>query len=304
MKKLLKWTLPVLGTLFLTAAIRLLWYDYQEKSWYNESKNILNKYHADTVTLVCILATVHQPTSNYTADSIVAILNQFQPDLILTEEDTLLFATIHKGYTETLQKPLFARIGRSFGFGNPEEIEGRAVRKYKINRPTVDICPFDYEGRNAFYDRNNTFFKEAEAGNRLERLASNHVLTQEQEKIWNTYKSINDTLNQLSSQTAYCINQKTYYNLTERRQDYQYNKVAEIVNSHDNLKAYREFYNNNANFWDLRNKQMAEHIVSFIKHYSNKRIMILTGSMHKYYLLKELAPLQDTLNFRLKEYYE
>src|SRR4051812_40030583 len=118
--------------------------------------------------MVCILATVHQPTLKYNADSIVAILNWIQPDLILAEADTLLFETVLKRYDETLKKPLFARLGRSFGFGSPEEIESRAIRKYKISHPAVDIRPFDYEGRNAFYDMNKIFSKESEVSNRLE----------------------------------------------------------------------------------------------------------------------------------------
>jgi len=304
LKKIVKWTVFILGTLMIIAAISLLRYDNKEKHWYNETVDVPKKQHADTTSIVCILATVHYPTSNYNADSIVTILNQFQPSLILTEEDTLLFKTIHREYDQILQKPIFARLGRSFGFGSPEEIEGRAVRKYKINHPDIDIRPFDYEGRNAFYQSNNTFSKEGEVGNRIESLASNHLLTEEQAKIWTTYGYINDTLNSRSNQTPYSINHQDYYNLAERRQEYQYHKVSEIVNSNDSLKDYCDFYKTNANFWDTRNKKMAEHIANFISQYPNKRIIVLTGSMHKYYLLKELIPLQSKLRYRVKEYYE
>jgi hypothetical protein len=299
-----KWTLLIFGALTIIAFVNLLRFDYKEKHWYTENINNATSQHSDTITTVCVLATVHHANTNYNADSIVAILNQFQPDIILTEEDTLLFETFHKGYDQTLQKPLFARLGRSFGFGSPEEIEGRSVRKYKISHPAVGILPFDYEGRNAFFEKNSTFLKEDEVGNRLEILLSNHLLTQEQEIIWRTYGNINDTLNKQSNQTPYFINQQAYYDLTAKRQDYQYHKVADIVNSNYNLKEYRAFYKTNADFWDSRNKQMVEHIVNFIRHYTKKRIMVLTGSMHKYYLLKELTPLQDNLGFRLKEYYE
>lgn len=119
-----------LSLIILTAAISLLWYDYKQMSWFNEPASIQKKKFSDTNTVVCILATVHQSNPNYNADSIVYILNQFQPDIILTEEDTLRFETVHKSYSQTFKKPLFARLGRSFGFGGPEENEPRAVRKY------------------------------------------------------------------------------------------------------------------------------------------------------------------------------
>lgn len=301
-KTVLKWTLFIFGILTLVAFISLLRYDYKEKSWYTE-KISPKKQHSDTAATVCILATVHQPNPNYNADSIVAILNLFQPDLILTEEDTLLFETYHKEYKQNLQKPLFARLGRSFGFGHPEENEGRAIRKYKINHSSVDIRPYDYEGRNAFYEKNNTFSRENEVSNRIESLANNHSLNGEQTKIWSAYGKMNDTLNNLNNQTPYFINQQVYYDVTERRQEYQYRKVAEIINTNDSLKGYRDFYKTNAEFWDMRNKVMAEHIAVFIRQYPKKRIMVLAGSMHKYYLLKKLASLQDQLRFTLKEYY-
>jgi len=300
----LKWTLPIFGILTLVAFISLLRYDYKEKIWYTKKISSPKQHHLDTATTVCILATVHQANSNYNADSIVAILNLFQPDLILAEEDTFLFETYHKGYKQNLQKPLFARLGRSFGFGSPEENEGRAIRKYKISHSFVDIRPYDYEGRNAFYEKNSTFSKEDEVNNKIESLANNHLLDGHQTKIWSAYGNINDTLNNLSNQTPYSINQQAYYDMTERRQEYQYHKVAEIVNTNDSLKEYRDFYKTNADFWDKRNKVMAEHIAVFIRQYPKKRIMVLTGSMHKYYLLNELVRLQDQLQFRLKEYFE
>lgn len=303
-KTVLKRILLFLGILTLVAFINLIRYDYREKSWYTEKISGPTQQHLDTVTIVCILATVHQANQHYNADSIVAILDLFQPDLILTEEDTLLFKTYHKEYEQNLQKPLFARLGRSFGFGSPGEIEGRAIRKYKISHPSVDIRPYDYEGRNAFYEKNNTFSREEEVSNRIESLANSRSLNSEQAGIWHAYRKINDTLNNLSSRTPYSINQQAYYDMTERRQEYQYRKVAEIVNTSDSLKEYRDFYKSNAEFWDMRNKVMAEHIAIFIRQYPKKRIMVLTGSMHKYYLLKELILLQDQLKFSLKEYYE
>jgi hypothetical protein len=304
LKKFLRWILFILGILILTAFISIIWYDYKEKTWYQGPASISRVKQNDTTTVVCILGTVHLPNPNYNSDSIVAILNLFQPDLILTEEDTLLFESYHKRYTQTLQKPFFARLGRSFGFGSAEEIEGRAVRKYKINHPAVDIRPFDYEGRNAFYVANNTFLKEDEVDKKLEHLAVSHLFTQEQLKIWNAYCTLNDSLNRVNKETPYIINQQAYYSLTEKRQDYQYHKVADIVNSHDSLKSLRTFYNTNGEFWNTRNKTMAGHIANFIQRYSKKRILVLTGAMHKYYLRNELTPLQDKLKFRLQEYYE
>jgi hypothetical protein len=89
-KLIFKGTVLLIGLLALTAIVSLLLHDYKERKWYMETYPPGRVMPGDT-TLLCILATVHQAGKNYNADSIVGILNSFQPDLILTEEDTLLF---------------------------------------------------------------------------------------------------------------------------------------------------------------------------------------------------------------------
>jgi hypothetical protein len=304
LKKFFIATISISGLFILVAIASLLIHDHKVKKWYNESAINHSQQHMDSTTILCILATVHIATANYNADSIVSILENFQPDLILTEEDTLIFETYHNAYNKTLQRPVYARLKASFGFGYPEQIEDKAVRKYKIRHPAVGIRPFDIEDRNLFYRRNSTFSKEKETGEMLAALAADHSMSPQHAQVWKVYNQINDTLDQRNNQTPYSINQPSFYNLTERRQFYQYQKVADIVNGNDRLKPFRDWYKTNADFWDTRNKKMAAHIANFIRLFPNKRIIVLTGSMHKYFLLKELTPLQNQLNFRLKEYYE
>jgi erythromycin esterase-like protein len=41
-------------------------------------------------------------------------------------------------------------------------------------------------------------------------------------------------------------------------------------------------------FWNLRNQTMAQNIYNTAAKYPNKKIVVLTGFLHRYYLLKEL----------------
>ena len=49
---------------------------------------------------------------------------------------------------------------------------------------------------------------------------------------------------------------------------------------------------------------MATNIKSFIKEFKGKKIVVLNGFFHRYYLLSELIPFKDELSFEIKDYYE
>ena len=70
------------------------------------------------------------------------------------------------------------------------------------------------------------------------------------------------------------------------------------------LRATRNFYHLHAAFWDARNRAMAAHILTFVHQQKVRRIVVLTGYFHKYYLLRELEPHQAQNGFELRQYYE
>ena len=67
--------------------------------------------------------------------------------------------------------------------------------------------------------------------------------------------------------------------------------------------SYRDGYQLWANFWDLRNQTMAKNIMTISEKNKGKRIVVLCGFMHRYYILKELKRLTKDKNIVLKEYY-
>ena len=57
-------------------------------------------------------------------------------------------------------------------------------------------------------------------------------------------------------------------------------------------------------FWEDRNIFMSRRILQHIKIHSGKKIVILTGLMHKYFLYDLLKPESVPFAFKLVEYYE
>jgi hypothetical protein len=300
--KLITWTIYILFAMIIIVFITVKKYDHKEAKWYSQVNAIQSDSYIDTNTTVCILGTVHTSNKNYNADSIFEIINTFKPDLILTEADTAIYKNVLKEY-EKLKIPFFAKIGRGLGFGKDEENETRAVRKYKYLHPLIDIRPYDYEGRNEFHSKYKILSEPDVVMTEIQNLFDSNALSKNHRNIWTAWLLINDTLNNYYNKTPFVINQKETYRISGKRQQLQYQCLNQIVQEDKRLERFKEFYQINTNFWNTRNKIMTEHIANFIRRYPKKRIIVLTGFMHKYYLLNELLNRQSELNFKIKEYY-
>ena len=292
--------LAIMATIAFIAAKR---YEFKENKWYSQAVIPKAIRNTDPTTIVCITGTVHQPNKNYNADCLFEIISDFQPDLILVECDTAVYKNILKEYNRT-EISFIAKIGRGLGFGKAEENETRAVKKYKYLHSSVLIRPYDYEGRDAFHAKYHLQSAPDTVLNSIQDLFVKNLLSPAHKAIWNEWLLINDTLEKYYLQIPFEINQPNIYRITQKRQQCQYQGINQIVWEDSSLKKYRELYNINADFWDTRNKAMAGHIGNFIKLFPEKRILVLTGFMHKYYLLNELSGKQKELNFRIKEYYD
>lgn len=276
-------------------------YDRREKKWYSGG-HVEKSKRVDSTSVVCILGCIHRPIENFNADSVFNILQRFQPDIILTETDSAIYNGMLHAY-EPLRIPLFSKIMRVFRPRQTDDNETRAVRKYKYQYPATTIFPFDYDGRNEFHTKHQILSIPDTIMNAIKEYAFLEQLTSPQLEIWNYWNHINDTLAVYESEKPFVINQPAVYRLTERRQELQYERINTIIQKNGAFEKYRDFYHVNIDFWHERNRTMSDHILYYIRHNPGKRIMILTGLMHKYYLLNELRDKQGDERFELREYY-
>ena len=240
---------------------------------------------ANGQTRLYILGTVHNPTKNYTADSILNILKRLKPDLILEELDSTFFTADFKLKKENKTN------------------EAVGVEKYISAYPTP-IRPYEISGRNEYYRMHNTFKLEKESFNKLSSIKRR--LDSHQRKMYSDFLELNKKLRIIGEKTPFDINQQSTYDLVENRQRLMYKDFLKIYEAREELKDFREFYKENGDYWDRRNKTMSENIISFINmdDFRNKTIVVLTGFYHKYYLLNELRQKQERHKFTIKEYYD
>jgi hypothetical protein len=55
-------------------------------------------------------------------------------------------------------------------------------------------------------------------------------------------------------------------------------------------------------FWNTRNQTMAKNIIRVAERYPNKKIVVLTGFLHRYYIISEII-VHNRADFILREFY-
>lgn len=79
-----------------------------------------------------------------------------------------------------------------------------------------------------------------------------------------------------------------------------YHKIPQILKTKELSDELREFLPVHMSYWDTRNKAMVNNIVNQIKKNPNKRIVVLNGNSHRYYLIDELKKLEEEYDFSVK----
>jgi len=247
---------------------------------------------------VIVIGNVHTPMPSYNSDSLYKIMERVKPDIILHEIDGSYFTA-------------------DFKFKEPsKENEQNASEKYVAKHPATMLRPFEFEGRNEYRRAKGIKQSENPTIDLLDSLYTAGNLTKKQATIVAEYKRLTEQLNSFGYKTAKEFNNKHTDSISKLRQHYQHYKIRQVINERKEFAkrfvttttnesvSYNEGYNRFCDFWDLRNQTMANNIVTVVRNNPGKKIIVLTGYFHRYYLLEELKRAKSKANFTLKEFYE
>ena len=235
---------------------------------------------------IWLIGTAHEEKNYINADSLTNALNKIKPDLILVELEEKYFT---KDYQFNLEK-------------YPDLLstnENIASHKYQqIHR--VKLRPFEIEGRNEFYRREKYFDKENQMFDEMLDLYKNNKLSEnckiDFEILLSTLRSYSDvkfrSLSEANSDVA-----TKFFAITN---EINFDLMISIVKQTKELEKWLKFSELRKDFWNRRNKAMFDKIKSYSEEYPHKRIVVLVGNDHKYFLLKLLKQ----SNFEVRNYYE
>ena len=139
------------------------------------------------------------------------------------------------------------------------------------------------------------------------------ALSPEENEMVKAYRELTEQLNAIAAKPPIHFNNAETDSICRQRQDFQHKGLTRITNQRQEFAnrfvtkpdgekiSYRDGYQLWADFWDLRNKTMARNILNIARQNPGRRIVVLTGFSHRYYLLQEL---KEENTVQIREYYE
>ncbi len=245
------------------------------------------------ITEVYVLGTMHTESPNILKDSLYLILEKIQADVILVEIDSVKFPRTYS--IKNSNHPTKLR----YLFRNQNEVERPTALKYLHHNPNTKMHPYEWIERDAFHQKHQIQSKPSEVLQHIKALEAADSLQEKHRKILAQYLNDSKELNKIANQTLSVINTTKTDSICEQRQIGRYQKIKQIVDETPALNTYKSFVAINKNYWDIRNKAMANNIKHYIQKYPKKRIVVLNGFFHRYYLIKELQQKEKQLNYQV-----
>ena len=229
---------------------------------------------------ILILGTVHKGNKKITHHTLFDILNKYQPDLILkeTENDYEYVFGLFTAYRLKIARP---------------SMEQLALQKYKRHNKTVPVLGFDITikpRKNYIKNLISLYDQFHEALYTAKKNPNDSILYINYTKLSNEY------YNQYMFETISFINQDSVFSkarLVHQMED----DITKLGSNYISDKKIVDAYKADNDFWITRNEYMGNKIVEITKQRNPKRIVVITGLSHKYYLLDKLKN-QTAVSFR------
>ncbi len=261
------------------------------------------KNNIDHSTKIIIIGVSHKETQFMNADSLLTILQQIKPDLILDEmQSPSGYYTVEKKFRNP--PSVGYRLRNAVGLTSQMPPEKKVLYKYIKVDTNILIQPFDIYIKN----RNKWISQDEKWEKTYIKILNSEALynqfTAYRKKQHEQYVSLNNFLFNITCKSYLEMNQPSVADSLRKLECISDIHLRAIFDSISMTSSLKPYYEEKAAFWHERNKVMAENILDFSSKYSGKKIVVLTGLLHKYYLLDLLIPKQKEHAFILQEFYE
>lgn len=230
-----------------------------------------NYTQAGNETELYIIGTVHESTEAFNSDTLLNILNEIKPDVILVECDSSYM---------TRDFRLKEDIKHAF-------LETSAITEY-LNVRSAVLRPYDISGRDEFLDDQNRMSNEAELFSEIASLNEKGSYSKGAVEIFTRIFSMINTAGNMSFEKASYINSPEGSLKIDTINYYTYEGLSTLISLTPELKNYGKYWKDECRFWEKRNKVMTENILKYLKQFKGKRIVVLCGFAHKNILKKDI----------------
>ncbi|MDI9882675.1 hypothetical protein [Flectobacillus longus] len=236
-------------------------------------------------TKLCILGTSHVETDKIKGEDYVKAFNKFKPEIILYEADTIL----------DIRNSLKGLEGA---------IEFKSIHNYLKSKPKTQILPYDWTGKRGFMAKNNYWTRIDSVGKVFNAYFSAGQADKLSLTTFEAFSDLKIAESEIDYEDLETLNKPYVRKLVELKSKWEYRKFLDLANTNDTLKKIVPILQMAQDYWNIRNREMAQNILNIVNQYPNKRILVQTGNAHKYYLYNELETKQKDNNFTIVEYWE
>lgn len=242
---------------------------------------------------VYVVGAVHFETDKIKRDDVYHFLDSISPSIILYESDT-------KTVNRMLKRTDFLNQLMS-SFKKEKKVESFVSLRYIKYHPESKVLPFEWEERDVYHSKHKILSKPNEMINDVIGLYEKDLLANHQTAIVEEFSAIDNIYRNIVRQgNMYDINNEVTDSIVSMRQYYLYKKIPEIVIERKELADYKDFVPRHMEYWDIRNSAMTEGIINHIKINPSRKIVVLTGFSHRYYLINELKKYEEEFDFSVK----
>lgn len=231
----------------------------------------LQSFSQTSASSLKILGTVHKGNNHFDETQLIDAINTYKPDIILWEQA--------EGY-----KPVTG-LGIAIGLGiaNPG-IEQKALQKILRKQKNLLVMGFDTSfERREFIEHLGAVTSEVEA--QLRMAYQQGKMSKEEARNYRRATIIDSAFFEfILDTTLERINRKDIVDVSRQRHIDEKNILLPLAKTYVDSGTARAF-EEIIQFWDARNAYMCQKIITHHQTHPGKRILILTGLDHKYYLL-------------------
>lgn len=240
-------------------------------------------------TMVYIIGLVHTESNLRSSDSLLSILNNIKPDLILSETDTL--SGFFRSDYNLVQPTDSRKMARTLKRATNMLPEFDVLFKYKKMDPAVHIHPFDMTIRN----RQNYTRDEHEWIEALEKAKAEGSLPKELDPAYEEYMQVFDLYIYMNTLGYRELNRRSLTDSIRQSVHLEETLSRKLAQEAPVLAPYRDWQTLHYMNWHKRNAIMVENILHFINKTGAKRVVVFTGLLHKFFLADKLGEVREQM---------
>jgi hypothetical protein len=166
------------------------------------------------------------------------------------------------------------------------------------------IRAFDVEGRNQFFERTRFFSRQAECNQQLSTTMQSASIGTDAKRIVDRLTVANARRDTIGASDPRTINSFESDTALNEKQWAMNEGIPEILRLAGDSGPCVDFWNLSRAFWIHRNNAMVRNIRAIAGEFSGRRLIVLTGFEHRYYLRSHLYDWTDQPGYVLREYWE